>query len=83
LRVGLETADASDTVTFPVQALELREQVHVLNALEALVMEIELLVELESAVVLLPVLLEEIQDPFARAAHNSAVFVLLVLWRLI
>jgi len=59
-----------------VEALQVGEHVEVLYLLEALAVEIELLIELWRSVVRLPVSFELLRDPL-ESHSGSAVFVLL------
>lgn len=61
-------------VTFPVQTLQFREKLHVFNLSEAFVMEVQLFVELESAVVHFPFLFEKFENPFL-CASAGAIFI--------
>jgi len=72
----IKTRDLNHTVLLEVEALQVGEHVEVLYLLEALAVEIELLVELCRSVVRLPVSLELILDPL-ESHSGSAVFVLL------
>jgi len=70
LNVGLEASNLADTIAFPVEALEVGEQVHVLDPIEALVVEVKLLVQLEGTVVRFPFLFEKVQNPLLGAAAD-------------
>lgn len=50
-----ETKHRSETVTFEIKALELREKVHILELAEPLVVEVKFLIQMESSVVLFKV----------------------------
>lgn len=63
LGVLLEAEQAVAAVALEVEHLEHREELHALKLIETLKVEVELLVELKGAVVVLPILAEEGQEP--------------------
>lgn len=71
LGICLEPGHLSDAIAFEIETLQFREQVHIFNLFEALIMQVQLLIQLERSVVLAPVFLEQFKQVFASDAKGA------------
>lgn len=78
LGVLFETEKRRAAVALEVQGLQLRKELHTSDLAEAFEVEIEALIELESAIVVLPVLAEEVEEPLLGQLVADLVIVILL-----